>query len=50
MSPMFEVRTFTDTQIAAHLDAVADLRIAIFRDWPYLYAGDYEYGKKYVAT
>ncbi|MEO5561331.1 MAG: GNAT family N-acetyltransferase [Dokdonella sp.] len=47
---MFDVRTFSGTQIAAHLDAVANLRIVVFRDWPYLYAGDREYEKKYLAT
>ncbi|MEO7324291.1 MAG: GNAT family N-acetyltransferase [Dokdonella sp.] len=47
---MFDVRTFSGAQIAAHLDAVANLRIAVFRDWPYLYAGDREYEKKYLAT
>ncbi|MFO4986988.1 hypothetical protein RCK87_24905, partial [Salmonella enterica subsp. enterica serovar 1,4,[5],12:i:-] len=26
--------------LAARLDAIAALRIAVFRDWPYLYAGD----------
>ncbi|MEO5626021.1 MAG: GNAT family N-acetyltransferase [Dokdonella sp.] len=47
---MFDVRTFSGVQIAAHLDAVANLRITVFRDWPYLYAGDREYDKKYLAT
>ena len=50
MNPMFDVRTFTGAQITAHLDAVANLRIAVFRDWPYLYAGDHAYEKKYLAT
>ena len=50
MKPMFEVRTFSGTQIEVHLDAVASLRIAVFRDWPYLYCGDREYEKKYLAT
>jgi len=36
--------------VTPHLDAVAELRIAVFRDWPYLYAGDREYEKNYLAT
>lgn len=50
MNPMFDVRTFSGARIDAYLDAVANLRIAVFRDWPYLYAGDREYERKYLAT
>jgi GNAT superfamily N-acetyltransferase len=35
--------------IAAHLDALAALRISVFRDWPYLYDGDAEYERRYLA-
>ncbi|GHB93310.1 GNAT family N-acetyltransferase [Thermomonas carbonis] len=31
-----------------HLDAVAALRIAVFRDWPYLYDGDVAYEREYL--
>lgn len=47
---MIDVKTFTGAEVAPHLDAVAALRIAVFRDWPYLYAGDREYEKNYLAT
>ena len=47
---MIEVRTFDGAQIEPWLDAVAALRIAVFRDWPYLYAGDRAYEKQYLAT
>lgn len=47
---MIEVRTFIGAAIAPHLDAVAALRIAVFRDWPYLYVGDRDYERKYLAT
>jgi GNAT superfamily N-acetyltransferase len=47
---MIEVRTFNGAQIEPWLDAVAALRIAVFRDWPYLYAGDRAYEKQYLAT
>ena len=30
------------------LDEVARLRIAVFRDWPYLYAGDVGYEREYL--
>ena len=35
-------------EIARHVDAVADLRIAVFRDWPYLYEGTREYEARYL--
>jgi GNAT superfamily N-acetyltransferase len=47
---MFDVRTFSGARIAPYLDAVAKLRMAVFRDWPYLYVGDREYEKTYLAT
>ncbi|GAA0703736.1 GNAT family N-acetyltransferase [Dokdonella soli] len=47
---MIDIQTFIGSQVAPHLDAVAALRIAVFRDWPYLYAGDTGYEKKYLAT
>lgn len=36
--------------IASQLQALADLRIAVFREWPYLYAGSADYEKQYLAT
>lgn len=36
--------------IGAHLDALAALRIAVFREWPYLYEGSADYERKYLAT
>lgn len=47
---MIQVRTFSGADVAPHLDAVASLRIAVFRDWPYLYSGDCDYEKTYLAT
>lgn len=47
---MISIRTFTGTTVAPYLDAVAALRIAVFRDWPYLYDGDLDYEKHYLAT
>jgi len=47
---MLEVQTFSGAAVAPHLDAVAALRIAVFRDWPYLYDGDPAYEAHYLAT
>ncbi|WP_095588865.1 GNAT family N-acetyltransferase [Actibacterium ureilyticum] len=43
-------RTLTGADIAAALDDLARLRIAVFRDWPYLYDGDLEYERRYLET
>lgn len=49
MSPRIEcVRG--DAIDAARLQAVARLRIDVFRDWPYLYDGDAAYEARYLAT
>jgi GNAT superfamily N-acetyltransferase len=47
---MIDVQTYAGAAVAPYLDAVAELRIAVFRDWPYLYCGDHEYEKNYLAT
>lgn len=36
--------------IDAYLPALADLRIRVFREWPYLYDGDVEYEARYLQT
>ncbi|MDR2011703.1 MAG: GNAT family N-acetyltransferase [Rhodanobacter sp.] len=47
---MIEIRACQGSEVAPYLDAVAALRIRVFRDWPYLYAGDHAYETKYLAT
>jgi GNAT superfamily N-acetyltransferase len=37
-------------RIATHLQALAELRIEVFREWPYLYEGSAEFEKKYLDT
>lgn len=37
-------------EIAAHLDALAELRIRVFHDWPYLYEGTREYEAHYLQV
>lgn len=45
-----DIATFSGPDVRAHLDAVAALRIRVFRDWPYLYDGDPAYEQKYLAA
>ncbi len=45
-----QVRALTGADLEAALDDVARLRIAVFRDWPYLYDGDLEYERSYLAA
>ncbi|MBC7977807.1 MAG: GNAT family N-acetyltransferase, partial [Myxococcales bacterium] len=40
----------TGAAIATHLDALAALRIAVFRDYPYLYDGSLAYEQRYLAS
>jgi GNAT superfamily N-acetyltransferase len=47
---MIEVRALTGATLDAALDDVAALRIAVFRDWPYLYDGTLEYERDYLQT
>lgn len=47
---MIEVRALLGAEITAHLDDIAALRIAVFRDWPYLYDGVLAHERQYVAS
>ncbi|MEC7762562.1 MAG: GNAT family N-acetyltransferase [Pseudomonadota bacterium] len=40
----------TGPDLEAHLTDVARLRIAVFRDWPYLYEGDLAYEEGYLQS
>ncbi|MCP3731203.1 GNAT family N-acetyltransferase [Sphingomonas sp. MG17] len=44
------VRTLEPGQIAEQLDDLARLRIAVFREWPYLYDGDAGYEAAYLTA
>lgn len=46
----FRLETHTGASLEAHLDTLADLRIRVFRDFPYLYAGDRDYERRYLRT
>ncbi len=43
------VETLPTARIHAAIDALAALRIAVFREWPYLYDGDLDYERGYLA-
>lgn len=44
------VRALSGAELEGALDDVARLRIAVFRDWPYLYDGSLDYEREYLAT
>ncbi|GIT87608.1 GNAT family N-acetyltransferase [Roseobacter sp. OBYS 0001] len=44
-----EFRRLSGAALNDAIPAVAALRIAVFRDWPYLYEGDLEYEAEYLA-
>jgi len=41
-------RSYVGADAGAVLDRLARLRIAVFRDWPYLYDGDLTYERRYL--
>lgn len=41
---------FDGPEIRPRLDALAALRILVFRDWPYLYDGDFDYERRYLES
>lgn len=43
-------KTLHGQAIADHLGDIADLRIRVFREWPYLYEGDVAYEINYLRT
>lgn len=47
---MIDTRVLTGAELDAALDDVGALRIAVFRDWPYLYDGDPEYERGYLEA
>src|SRR5690606_1924243 len=50
MSSLPAIDVLRGPRIAPFLDDVARLRIAVFRDWPYLYEGDLDYERGYLAA
>ncbi|WP_092405124.1 GNAT family N-acetyltransferase [Dokdonella immobilis] len=50
MAGTLRVLSLRGAEIAGWLPAVARLRIAVFREYPYLYDGDEAYEARYLAT
>lgn len=50
MTPAHTIGVHRGREIHPWLDAVARLRVAVFRDWPYLYEGNPEYERDYLAA
>ncbi len=44
------LQSFHGPELAPHLDALGELRIAVFREYPYLYDGSLEYERAYLQT
>lgn len=44
------IQRFKGNQAFAYIDKLAELRIKIFREYPYLYDGKLDYEKKYIST
>ena len=49
-APDISIRTLTGEALTASLDALADLRITVFRAFPYLYDGDRAYEQDYLRA
>lgn len=47
---MLRLENVPGPRLAPHLDALGDLRITVFRDYPYLYDGTLEYEREYLRT
>lgn len=50
MSAAITVKRVCGPAIGPWLDDVARLRVAVFRDWPYLYDGDFGYEQDYLRA
>lgn len=44
------IRSYSGGDVAAFVDDLAGLRIAVFQDFPYLYDGNLAYERNYLAT
>lgn len=50
MSKNIRIERKSGKDLLPHISDLARLRIEVFRDFPYLYDGDFEYEKKYLQT
>ena len=49
-APPLRFETLAGAALHPLLPELARLRIAVFRDWPYLYEGSADYEREYLAT
>ncbi|MFT4012110.1 MAG: GNAT family N-acetyltransferase [Paracoccus sp. (in: a-proteobacteria)] len=47
---MIRTRVLTGESVLAAMNDLAALRIAVFRDWPYLYDGNLDYEREYLRA
>ena len=47
---MLRLQNFHGAELAPYLDALGELRIAVFREYPYLYVGTLEHEREYLRT
>lgn len=47
---MVEIKRFSGDQLGQYIAELADLRIRVFREFPYLYDGNPEYEQQYLKT
>jgi len=50
MNTALNLSTLHGEQLLPELEAIARLRIRVFHDWPYLYQGDLDYERDYLAA
>lgn len=50
MTKVINIKRLSGDALIPFIPDLARLRIEVFRDFPYLYDGDYEYEKKYLQT
>ena len=48
--PAIAIEVLSGAAVRPRLEAVAALRIAVFREWPYLYQGDLAYEREYLEA
>jgi GNAT superfamily N-acetyltransferase len=47
---MLRLQNFQGSELEPHLDALGELRIAVFHEYPYLYVGSLEHERAYLST
>ena len=50
MNEPIEITVARGDEVLARMDALAELRVRVFREWPYLYDGDAAYEHDYLST